>query len=61
MRGLAFDEIDHIAIAEVVLIGGRAGQHVDDGGVTKALGDGETHLRVVGCRTVFVDLVLGRR
>jgi hypothetical protein len=61
VRGLAFNEIDHIAVAEMVLIGGRAGQHVDDGGVTEALGDGEAHLRVVGGGTVLVDLVLGRR
>ena len=45
----------------MLLVGGRAGQHIDDGRVAEALGDGEPHLRIVGCGAVFVDLVLGRR
>ena len=57
--GLAFNEIDHVAVAEMRLVGGRAGQHVDDGGVAVALGDGDADLRVVGGGTVLVDLVLG--
>ncbi len=59
VRGLAFNEIDHVAVAEMLLVGGRAGQHVDDGGVAEALGDGDAHLRIVGGGTVLVDLVLG--
>ncbi len=51
--GLAFNEIDHVAVAEMRLVGGRAGQHVDDGGVAVALGDGDADLRVVGGGTVF--------
>ncbi len=54
-------EIDHIAVAQMFLVGGRAGQHIDDRGVAEALGDGDAHLRIVGGGAVFVDLVLGRR
>ena len=45
----------------MLLPGGRAGQHVDDGGVAEALGNGQSHLRIVGRGAVLIDLVLGSR
>src|ERR1700722_6431602 len=43
----------------MILVGRRSGQHIDHRGVTKALGDGESNLRIVGGGAVFIDLVLG--
>ena len=60
MSRLAVNQIDHVAIAQMILVGGRSGQHIDDRGVAEALGDGESHLRIVGGGAVFIDLVLGR-
>ena len=45
----------------MLLVGGRAGQHVDHRGVAEALGDGHSHLRDVRGGAVLIDLVLGRR
>ena len=59
-RGLVADGLDDVAVREVLLVGGRTGQHADHHGVTKALGDGDADLRHACRRTLLVNLVLGR-
>ncbi len=61
MGGLIADQIDHIAVAQMLLPGGRAGQHIDHGGVAVALGNGDSHLRNVCGGAVLINLVLGSR
>ena len=61
MGRLAVDQIDDVAVAQMLLVGCRSGQHIHHRGVPEPLGDSEAYLRIVRRRTVFVCLVFGGR
>ena len=47
-RGLVADGFNDVAVGEMLVVGRRAGRDADDGGIAKALGNGDADLGHAG-------------